>query len=122
MAPVDVLAKKNGPYDMPFKKLIDYIKEHPREVRVALAGAYNSLDFTRILLERAAGINLPRVPFKGDSEIAMAVLGGHVALGMGSGIPAYFSLYKDGKINSPAVSSETRDPSTPEVLTFKELG
>jgi tripartite-type tricarboxylate transporter receptor subunit TctC len=122
MAPVHILAKKNGPYDMPFKKLVSYIKEHPREVRAALAGAYNSLDFTRILVERTAGIELPRVPFKGDPEIAMAVLGGHVALGFGSGIPAYLSLYKDGKINSLAVSSEIRDPFTPEVPTLRELG
>jgi tripartite-type tricarboxylate transporter receptor subunit TctC len=119
---VHVLAKKDGKYDLPLPKLVAYIKAHPGEVRVGLSGAYNANDFTRIQFERAAGINLPRVPFKGDSEVITAILGGHIALGEITAIPAGLSLYQAGKINSLAVSTEIRDPFTPNVPTIKESG
>lgn len=122
LAGVHFLVKKGGPYDMPFRKLVDYIREHPGEVKVGLSGTYNSNDFTRILLERAAKISLPKVPFKGDSDVIPAVLGDHVAVGQITGFPAALSLYRGGKINSLAVSTDTRDPSAPEVPTLKELG
>jgi tripartite-type tricarboxylate transporter receptor subunit TctC len=119
---VHLLAKKDGKYDLPLPKLVAYIKEHPKEVRVGLSGAYNANDFTRIQFERAAGIELPRVPFKGDSEVITALLGGHIALGEITAIPAGLSLYQAGKINSLAVSTGKRDPFTPNVPTFKESG
>ncbi len=119
---VHVLAKKGGKYDLPLPKLVSYIKDHPGEVRVGLSGAYNANDFTRIQFERAAGINLPRVPFKGDSEVITAILGDHIALGQITGIPAGLSHIQAGTLNSRAVSTETRDPFTPNVPTFKEAG
>jgi tripartite-type tricarboxylate transporter receptor subunit TctC len=122
MAGVHFLVKKGGAYDMPFPELVKYIKEHPGEVKDGLSGTYNSNDFTRILLERAAGIKLPPVPFKGDSKVVPAVLGGHVALGQITGFPAALSLYKAGEINSLAVSADTRDPFAPDVPTLEELG
>jgi len=33
IAGVHFLVKKGGPYDMPFRKLVDYIREHPGEVK-----------------------------------------------------------------------------------------
>lgn len=122
IAGVHFLVKKGGPYDMPFRKLIDYIREHPGEVKVGLSGTYNSNDFTRILLERAAKITLPKVAFKGDSDVIPAVLGGHVALGQITGFPAALSLYRAGTINSLAVSMNFRDPFAPDVPTLEELG
>lgn len=119
---VHVLTKKDGPYDMPLRKLVDYIKEHPGEVKVGLSGTYNSIDFTRILLERAAQITLPRVPFKGDSDVIPAVLGDHVGLGLITGFTAAQSLYQAGKINSIAVSTDIRDPFAPDVPTIEESG
>ena len=49
-------------------------------------------------------------------------MGGHIALGEITAIPAGLSLYQAGKINSLAVSTEIRDPFTPNVPTFKESG
>ncbi len=122
IAGVHFLVKKGGSYDMPFRKLVDYIREHPGEVKVGLSGTYNSNDFTRILLERAAKITLPKVAFKGDSDVIPAVLGGHVALGQITGFPAALSLYRAGTINSLAVSMNFRDPFAPDVPTLEELG
>ncbi len=119
---VHFLVKKGGPFDMPLRKLVDNIKERPGEVKVGLSGTYNSIDFTRILFERAAKITLPRVPFKGDSDVIPAVLGDHVALGLITGFTAAQSLYQAGKINSLAVSTDIRDPFAPDVPTIEESG
>ena len=122
IAGVHYLVKKGGPYDMAFPKLLDHIKKNPGKIKVGLSGTYNSNDFTRILLERAAGVTLPKIPFKGDSKVVPAVLGGHIALGQITGFPAAVSLYRAGKINSLAVSADKRDPAAPDVPTFEELG
>jgi tripartite-type tricarboxylate transporter receptor subunit TctC len=119
---IHFLVKKGGHFDMPLQKLVDKIRERPGEVKVGLSGTYNSNDFTRILFQRAAKIALPRVPFKGDSEVIPAVLGEHVALGLVNGFTAAKSLYQAGKINSLAVSADIRDPFAPEVPTLEELG
>ena len=72
-------------------------------------------------LNKAAGIDMTHVGYKGSTPALTDVMGGHVPLmfdGMATSIP----LIKAGKIKAFAVSTPKRSPLLPDVPTFRELG
>ena len=74
-----------------------------------------------LLLNKAAGIDMTHVGYKGSTPALHDVMGGHVQLmfdGMATSIP----LIKGGKIKAFAVSTPKRSPLLPDVPTFTELG
>jgi tripartite-type tricarboxylate transporter receptor subunit TctC len=113
--------KKGGPYDIPLKELIKKAKEKPNSLKVGIGGTWTTQDFTRAIFEDEAGIKLIKVPFPGGADSTTALLGGHVDMEVGPS--THFSpLYKGGKINVLALSTEKRNPKFPEIPTFRELG
>ena len=74
-----------------------------------------------LLLNKAAGIDMTHVGYKGSTPALQDLMGGHVQLmfdGMATSIP----LIKGGKIKAFAVSTPKRSPLLPDVPTFTELG
>ena len=72
-------------------------------------------------LNKAAGIDMTHVGYKGSTPALQDLMGGHVQLmfdGMATSIP----LIKGGKIKAFAVSTPKRSPLLPDVPTFTELG
>jgi len=72
-------------------------------------------------LNKAAGIDMTHVGYKGSTPALQDLMGGHVQLmfdGMATSIP----LIKSGRIKAFAVSTPKRSPLLPEVPTFTELG
>ena len=70
-------------------------------------------------LNKAAGIDLNHVPYKGSPPALQDVMGGHVAL-MFDGPAPSIPMIKGGKIKAFAVSGPKRNPALPEVPTFAE--
>jgi tripartite-type tricarboxylate transporter receptor subunit TctC len=61
------------------------------------------------------------VPFKGNSEVANALLGGHVKVYF-SLVPASLQHVRAGRLRVLAVTTEKRLPYLPEVPTVAEWG
>jgi tripartite-type tricarboxylate transporter receptor subunit TctC len=72
-------------------------------------------------LNKAAGIDLNHVPYKGSPLGLQDVMGGHVAL-MFDGPATSVPMVKGGKVKALAVSGPKRNPALPEVPTFAEQG
>ena len=73
------------------------------------------------ILARAAGIDLIHVPFKGDTEGATALAGGHIDIHVAVPV-AYKSLVDGKKVRVLAVAAETRSPLYGNAPTFRENG
>lgn len=117
-----VYVKKGGPYDIPFPEIIKRAKEKPNTIKAGVGGTWTGSDVTRFILEDQTGAKFIRVPHPaGGQELIPAVLGGHTNFNIGEGAQ-WAPLYKAGKFNILAISTERRDPRFPAIPTLKELG
>lgn len=73
------------------------------------------------MLKAAAGIDLQHVPYKGNAQADLAVIGNEVQALFGS-MPALLQSAKAGKLRALAVGTATRSPALPDVPTVAELG
>jgi len=85
------------------------------------AGTGSIHQMTMIIFEKAAGITLLHVPYRGGTGLVNALLTGEVDSGW-SGIPNVVSLIKTGKLRALCISVLQRDESLPDVPTCDELG
>lgn len=113
-----------GSLSLPAKTLaglISYVKDHPGKVNFA---SYTTGTLSHVMglqLNKAAGIDMTHVGYKGSPPALQDLMGGHVQLmfdGMATSVP----LIKGGRIRAFAVSTPKRSPLLPEVPTFTELG
>ena len=102
-------------------ELIAYAKAHPGQLNVASYSPGTLSHVLGLLLNRAAGIELQHVGYKGSTPALSDVMGGHVPL-MFDGIGTSLPLLRAGKLKAFAVSTPKRSPVLPEVPTFTELG
>lgn len=120
--PVGLYVKKGSPYDMPLQELVKKAKGSPNTIKVGIGGTWSTEDFSRAVFEDEAGIKCIRVPFSGGGgESIPALLGGHTDFNFG-GSAHWAPLYKAGKVNVLAMTTEKRDPRFPDIPTFKECG
>jgi tripartite-type tricarboxylate transporter receptor subunit TctC len=73
------------------------------------------------VLQRAAGIRLMHVPYKGDAQALTDVIAGRVPV-MVSGIPAALPQIKAGKLRALGVTTSQRIAALAEVPTIAEAG
>jgi len=102
-------------------ELIAYVKSRPGSINYASISAGTRSHVMGLLLNKAAGIDMTHVGYKGSTPALQDLMGGHVQLvfdGMATSIP----LIKSGRIKAFAVSTPKRSPLLPDVPTFTELG
>jgi tripartite-type tricarboxylate transporter receptor subunit TctC len=113
-----------GNLSLPAKTLpevIRYVKAKPGKVNFASYTAGTMSHVLGLQLNKAAGIDMQQVGYKGSTPALQDVMGGHVPL-MFDGTATSLPLIKGGKIKAFAVSTHKRSPLLPEVPTFPELG
>jgi len=115
-----IVVKNDAPWNT-IQEFISYAKANPGKLKVGTSGA-NSLDdlFVR-MMNQDLGIELVGVGFEASSEGNMAVLGGHIAAN-NCAVLTPLPLIKSGSMKALAITSDTRDPSLPEVQTLIEMG
>lgn len=102
-------------------QLIALAKKQPGKLSYASYSPGTLSHVEGLLLNKAAGIELVHVGYKGSTPALTDVMGGHVPL-MFDGVATSLPLLKGGKIKALAISTPTRQPQLPEVPTFRELG
>lgn len=113
-----------GNTSLPAKNLaevIAYVKANPGKVSYASYSAGTVSHVMGLQLNKAAGIDMAHVAYKGSPPALVDVVGGHVPLTF-VGIPNALPLIKAGKVVPYAVSLPQRSPQLPNVPTFAELG
>ncbi|MGE0766316.1 MAG: tripartite tricarboxylate transporter substrate binding protein [Hyphomicrobiaceae bacterium] len=108
----------------PWKTLDDFTnaaKARPGKLAYGHTGRGLQLHLAPAAWMDAAGIKLREVPTKGAAEVLQLVLGKHIDVGTSS-ITAGKKYVDAGELRMLAIQSEKRDPSVPDIPTFKELG
>lgn len=111
--------KANGPHTL--QALIAHAKANPGQVTYGSAGVGSISHIVGAAFERAAGIELTHVPYKGNGPAMTDLTGGHVDL-VFDGLSSSVSLAEQGRIRLLAISGEARNASAPDLPTFGEQG
>ncbi len=107
-----------------FKTLADVVaaaKAKPGSITYGSPGNGTSIHLAGDLFEKAAGVKLVHVPYKGSSPALMDALSGNVDL-LVSSVPSAMGQIKSGKLRPLAVTSAKRSSSLPDVPTVAESG
>ena len=119
-APLVIVASTGTPY----KTLADAVnaaKAKPGAVNFASPGNGTVAHLTIELFQKAAGIKVQHVPYKGAAQALTDVISGQVEL-YASSVPTLLQHIKQGKLRPLAVTSAKRVGDLPNVPTVGESG
>lgn len=111
------------PADSPFQSVEDvltYARQNPGKLSYGSTGVAASPNLLLAELASLAGVELNHIPYKGDADMLVAVIGKQVDLGTGT---ATFGPYiASGQLRLLATYGSKRAEQWPDVPTLKELG
>ena len=119
-APVVFVVAANSRYAS-LGDLLAAAKRDPGGITFASPGNGTVSHLAGELLQRAAGVKLTHVPYKGASQALTDTLGGQVQSFMSS-VPSALSQIKGGRLRAIAVTSAKRSPELPDAPTIAESG
>lgn len=100
-------------------QLVAMAKQKPNSISVGTTGSASLQAFAAVALQRAAGIDLLGVPYKGGAQIVTDLLGGQLDLGVTT-LPGALAHVRSGKLLMLGLLSEKRASSAPEMPTVNE--
>ena len=101
------------------KDLIALAKARPGELTFASPGAGSAPHLSAEMFQRAAGVSMIHVPYKGIPAAVTDVIGGRVTMLFTTTISAAPHV-NSGKLRALAITSAKRQPSMPDVPTVGE--
>lgn len=110
--------------ETPVKSLKEYValvKKDPSANTYGSTGVGTPSHFFIVMFERAAGISMLHVPHKGSADVMNNLLGGHIGAGILT-VADISPQNESGKMRALASSGAEREPTMPNVPTFKEEG
>ncbi|MBO9643153.1 MAG: tripartite tricarboxylate transporter substrate binding protein [Pseudacidovorax sp.] len=108
----------------PFKTLDDLVKAakaKPESINFASSGNGTVSHLAMESFQKAAGIQLTHIPYKGAAQGITDVISGQVQLYVSS-VPTLQAHIKSGKMHPLAITSLRRAPELPQVPTVAESG
>ena len=118
--PVIIATSVNSPYHS-IADVIKAAKVSPSKITYGSPGNGTSIHIAGHMFEKAAGIELTHVPYKGSNPALMDAVAGNVDL-LVSSIPSAIGQIKAGKLRPLAVTSAKRSSSFPDVPTMQGAG
>jgi len=101
--------------------LLAAARARPGDLSYGTAGIGGDDHIATLLLEEAANVRLNHVPFNGTSQLLVPLLGGQLEVGAFN-ISEALPLLRDRAIRGLALASEVRDPTAPDIPTYREGG
>ncbi|WP_151637789.1 Bug family tripartite tricarboxylate transporter substrate binding protein [Noviherbaspirillum aerium] len=101
------------------KEFIAYVKANPGKIAYATAGNGSTNHLSAALFQKATGIDMLHVPYKGGQPAVTDTVAGHTQLLFSAGTQT-LSHVKAGKLNLLAVTESKRSPLLPNVPTVGE--
>ena len=115
--PSGIVVAATSPYAS-LGALLDKARTAPGAVRFGSNGNGTSSHVKLVLLNRAAGVNITHVPYKGSAPATADLIGGQID-GLIAAVP---DVGRNERLRMLAVTSETRAARWPQVPTVRELG
>jgi tripartite-type tricarboxylate transporter receptor subunit TctC len=103
------------------QEMLALAREKPGAITVAITGVGAISHLAIELLQRAAGVGLRYVPYRGAGQAISDVIGGQVSA-MSADLPSLIPQLQAGKVKGLAVASKIRSDALPDAPTFAELG
>ena len=103
------------------KELITIAKARPGELNVAVGGPGSSNYVAAVLFGHMAGVNMTRIPYKGNAPAITALLSGEVQV-MFSSAGAVAPHMQSGRLRALGVSSPNPSPLAPGVPSIASGG
>jgi tripartite-type tricarboxylate transporter receptor subunit TctC len=104
------------------KDLAAYAKAHPGDVSVGTTGAGSDDHLAMLLFERAAGVKMNHIPFKGAADVRTAIAGKQITVAAINVGEAMQALKGGTPMRNLGSMSAARSPLAPDLPTFKEQG
>ena len=114
-----MIIRGDAPYKT-MKEFIDWAKKKD-QVTASVSARAGSVDIVFQAVAKTTGMKLVTIPFRGGAESVTAIVGGQTDYG-GNHPSEIISHIKAKRLIPIAVALDSRDPSVPDVPTFKELG
>lgn len=118
--PVVIAVNPQAPFQT-LAQLIAAAKDKPNQFAFASPGNGSTPHMAVEFFERAAGISLQHIPYKGGSQAITDVIGGQLPLLAVNALEALPHV-RSGKLKLLAVLSPNRSPNFPDVPTIAESG
>ena len=118
--PVVIATSVNSNFKTP-ADVIAAAKAAPGSITYGSPGNGTSIHLAGDLFEKAAGVKLSHIPYKGSNPALMDALAGNVDL-LVSSLPSAMGQIKSGKLRPLAVTSAKRSSSLPDVPAVAESG
>src|SRR5437899_2916341 len=103
------------------KELVALARSQPGKISYASSGNGSTGHMAAELFSRQAGIKMLHVPYKGNSQALIDVIGGQVTM-MFDQVSTSAPQIRGGKVRPLAVTSLARSPLLPDVPTIDESG
>jgi tripartite-type tricarboxylate transporter receptor subunit TctC len=103
------------------ESFIAYAKAHPGDVTYATIGAGSAQEIMARQLQKAAGIEMNRVPFRGGPQVVQELVAGRVNFYVSPTL-AIVPQYQAKQLKILAMTSPERSKSLPEIPTLREKG
>jgi len=100
-------------------EFIDYVKKNPKKVNYGTAGTGSPQHMGGLLLNRASGIELVHVPYKGGGPAMNDLLGGHIQSVIAT-IVTMLEHERAGRLRILGIGEKKRFSGLPDVQTISE--
>jgi len=115
--PSGIAVSANGPFTT-MAQLLERAKSAPGAVRFGSNGNGTSSHVKLVILNRAAGVDITHVPYKGSAPATADVIGGQIE-GLIAAVP---DVGRNERLRLLAITSEHRAVRWKDVPTVRELG
>ena len=120
MNPVGIVVPADSPYKT-LKDLIAAAKNKPGQIAYSTPGLGTAPHLAAVTFEKAAGIKLQHVPYRGGGPAALATASNQVPVGFNA-MAGVMGMIKAGKLRVLGVASAQRIPWAPDWPTIGEQG
>jgi tripartite-type tricarboxylate transporter receptor subunit TctC len=120
IAPQVIVIAKKVPADN-LKDFIAYAKANPGKLNYASFGPGSVAHIGGVMLNKAAGIDLTHIPYKGAGPVSADIVAGQVELAVMSP-PSVAAHIRNGNVKALGLASQTRHPAFPDIPTTAEAG
>jgi len=103
------------------QELIARARKAPDTLTYGTSGIGSAGHISMLLFQKAAGIKLRHIPYKGTSEVAAALLGGHIDIATAN-LGEALTFAKDKEWRILGQMAARRSPHAKELPTFAESG
>lgn len=101
------------------KEFIAFVKANPGKINYASLSAGTPSHFLGAMFNRATGLDMQHVPYRGSGPATLGLLGGEVHATFNT-TAALMPLYLDKQVKLLAVTGNGRSSTLPDIPTFKE--